>query len=164
MAYQHPIAKVVDVNITKDAVTIELFVNKLLSPPLYPAGLYLPDNPKHEVLVLHRLMKEEGLKLTYESYGEFLELPINGESYIFSKWWSAEELKLVQNTALFWTREAYPDDGTHTHCPLTHEMISAYSGYKEGYKAGTTWITIKAYEQFIQADILRVRHPNDEPL
>ncbi len=158
MTYKEPVAEVVDIARQRDVTTTVLKVlGELPSAPLYPAALYHQSDPSREALQLHKLVGTARNVLTFQSYDVGPTLPSPGQRFIFRCWWSRDALELVLNTDLTWTLQEYPDDGSHSHCPLTYETISAYTGHRDGYRSGDTWITVEAYDRFIRDDVLRIR-------
>ncbi|HEX6122138.1 MAG TPA: hypothetical protein VFY89_03205, partial [Ktedonobacterales bacterium] len=94
----------------------------------------------------------------FETYDHAGPLPEPGRPYIFGAWWTSDALDAVLDRQAVWMRERYPDDGTHEHCLLTWETIAAYDPYqREGYRSEHGWITVAAYETYIEQDLLRLR-------
>ena len=157
-SYREPLAKVLQVHKRHGTVLTLLKVNKVPAPPIAPAALYLSKKPGQKVLELHKLLSQDRENLEFETYDVGSgPLPEKSHTYIFRVWWVPSTLKLVIDKNLRWVRQKYPDDKTHTHCPLTYETISAYQGHREGYRCGNIWITTNAYRRFVRDDVLRLR-------
>ena len=157
MNYKEPTAKVIDVEISGDTVTIQIEVSQLPSPPLAPGGLYLLNMPEQEVIQLHDLQTQNQNVLTYKTYEHKGDLPHVGTEYICRLWWRPDQLEAVADTNRSWIYEEYPDNGDHEHCLLTSETIAAYSEHKGGYRSGKDWITEEAYKLYIVENKLRLR-------
>jgi hypothetical protein len=154
MNYKEPTAKVIDVEISGDTVTIKIEVSELPSPPLAPGGL---NTPEQEVIQLHNLQIQDHNVLTYHTYEHKGDLPQLGTEYIYRLWWRPDQLEAVTDTNRIWIYAEYPDNGNHEHCLLTWETIAAYSEHKGGYHSGKDWITEEAYKTYILEDKLRLR-------
>lgn len=158
-------ARVVDVSTKEDVTVVQIEVQgeaRPLIPPIAPAALYAEDDPAREVYQLHRLLHEEGDRLTFETYRDTsAEAPEVGHRYVFRSWWLEDALELVEDTSLEWTLERYPDNGDHDFCPLTYGDIcgkpDCAACQHEGYRSGNRWITVDAYQRFIRDDVLRLR-------
>ena len=151
-------AMVQEANSACDAatVTIELSRDDYLSYPIAPADLRDPDNSRH-IYHFHQLIQREGRILVFETYHSNFPLPTKGTSFAFCSWWVPQAMDAVRDTSAKWERQAYPDNGKHTHCLLTYKSISAYDVNNEGYQSSYGWITVEAYQEFIANDRLRVR-------
>ena len=157
MNYKEPTAKVIDLDISGDTVTIKIEVSQLPSPPLAPGGLYLLNKPEQEVIQLHNLQTQNQNVLTYTTYEHKGNLPQIGTEYIYRLWWRPDQLEAVTDRNRNWAYEEYPDNGGHEHCLLTWETIAAYSEHNGGYRSGKDWITEEAYKLYIIEDKLRLR-------
>jgi hypothetical protein len=157
MNYKEPTAKVIDVEISGDTVTMKIEVSQLPLPPLAPGGLYLLNMPEQEVIQLHNLQMQDQNILTYRTYEHKGDLPQLGAEYIYRVWWRPDQLEAVTDTKRNWIYAEYPDNGDHDHCLLTWETIAAYSEHKGGYRSGKDWITEEAYKTYILEDRLRLR-------
>jgi ribosomal protein S18 acetylase RimI-like enzyme len=63
----------------------------------------------------------------------------------------------VRDTSVSWTRQNYPYPGEHAHCLLTWQTIADYAEHKEGYFSEHGWITVDAYEKYIENDRCLIR-------
>lgn len=156
-----PPAKLVAVE-TRDGVTrvvlTILDMDYLPGPPLAPGELRDPDDQYRVVLPLHKLVKQTGSTLVFETYNHAGPLPKPGQQFSFGSLWEPTALDAVLDRQAVWVRERYPDDGTHEHCLLTWETLAAYGPYqREGYRSEHGWITVAAYETYIEQDLLRLR-------
>jgi hypothetical protein len=143
--------------VTRVVLTI-LDMDYLPGPPLAPGGLWDPDDENRAVLPLHKLVEQSDSTLVFETYDHAGPLPEPGRQYIFGSWWTSDALDAVLDRQAVWVRERYPDNGTHEHCLLTWETIAAYGPYqREGYHSEHGWITVAAYETYIEKDLLRLR-------
>lgn len=156
--YNLPTAELLSVFVSKDNVTIAITISRqeYLSYPIAPASLIEPNT--RSFFPLHQLVKREGPRLVFETYKLDLPHPLAGAIYEFCSWWIPDAMDAVRDTSAKWERLIYPDNGCHDHCLLTWSTISAYEGHKEGYYNSLYgWITIEAYRDFIERDILRIR-------
>jgi hypothetical protein len=143
--------------VTRVVLTV-LKMEYLPGPPLAPGGLWDPDDESRAVLQLHKLVEQSNSTLVFETYDHAGPLPEPGRHYIFGSWWTSDALDAVLDRQAVWVRERYPDDGAHEHCLLTWETIAAYGPYqREGYRSEHGWITMAAYETYIEKDLLRLR-------
>jgi hypothetical protein len=128
------------------------------TPPWAPAALYDLATERHEIFQLHKILYSFEESSRFITFGSSLPIDsIIGQKFAYRPWWSAEAWDLVTNSSLTWHRKSYPDNGSHTHCPITWQAISADKEPREGYKCGNVWITIEAYENFIRDDIYKCR-------
>ena len=129
------------------------------APPFAPAALYDTQTERVEAVQLHKLVCSSEESFTFHTFPpQHVSSAIIGGTFVYRPWWTPEQLEIVLDTSLPWSRERYPDDGSHTHCMLTWEAISAYAEPTEGYRCGRhTWITVDAYEKFIRGDLYRCR-------
>ena len=155
--YQDAVGEIVDIARQGDLTRTVLEVDRVEGGSLWPSNLFDRAEPSRNVLELHKLLQRQGEILTYESYDLDSPLPAKGGQYIFRSMWTPDVLDIVLNTELAWKRELYPDNGSHDHCPLTWKTICSYTGEREGYRSGSIWISVDAYERYIRNDILRVR-------
>jgi hypothetical protein len=141
-----------------DVVTVLFGSLNPYTPPLVPAALYDVATERREIFQLHKILYSSEESSRFITFGSSLPVEsIIGNKFVYRPWWSAEAWDLVTNPSLTWHRESYPDNGNHTHCPITWQAISAYKEPREGYKCGKVWITIEAYEKFIRDDIYNCR-------
>ena len=164
MAYEEPVVEVLGAERSGDTTTIRVrFVSgKVPADPLAPASLVSqPGHPPLEI-PLHQLVdRGDGEVLHFESYGVAAPLPSLRERWLFRSWWMPQDLDLVMDTALAWQQETYRRTGDHEHCPLTWETIGPGDvGY---HSSRGNWISVRAYEQYIRNDILRVRPTKGNP-
>jgi hypothetical protein len=146
--------------VTRVVLTI-LQMEYLPSPPLAPGGLWDPADENRAgnmVLELHKLVDQSDSTLVFETYEHAGPLPEPGRRYIFGSWWTPMQLDAVLDRQAGWVRERSPDGDDHEHCLLTWETIAADGPYqREGYHSDHGWITVAAYETYIEQDLLRLR-------
>jgi hypothetical protein len=154
--FRDPIATVLEVANQGDVLRISVQIAGRLHPPLFPASLLVREG--EEAVRLDRLISQtsDGT-FSFESYGETETAVIPGQTFVFRPWWTPDALALVEDTTRRWVRERYPNNGSHEHCPLTWETIAANEGDGTGYRSGTDWISVTAYEQYVRDDKLHVR-------
>jgi hypothetical protein len=158
MSYQEPIATVLSITQSDDAIQIQLKLSILPIPPIAPASLHDFIQPHSLLIEIHKLVRQGENNCTFETYATPQGLPRVGQQYLFRSWWTFEQLSSVKDTSRIWVRELYPDNGGHEHCLLTWEYIAAYADHKEGYHSGRDWITVGAYQTYIENDLLRIRN------
>src|SRR5262249_42486468 len=124
--------------------------------PIAPASITKAESSA-PIFIFHQLVARSGAELTFETYDSEYPLPTVGAIYDFCSNFSLEHMDAARDTKAIWRRSVYPDDGSHAHCVLTWETISAYSGQQEGYQSEHGWITVEAYHKFIEQDRYRLR-------
>jgi hypothetical protein len=157
MMYNEPTASILSILRLGEVTQVVLHLPVAPDLPLAPASLHDIHEPHDLLIELHKVAKQAGDQITFETYTAPDTLPTVGQPYIFRAWWMPEQLAAVIDTSRVWVREAYPDNGDHDHCWLTWETIAAYADHKEGYRSGCEWITVAAYNKYIRDDFLRVR-------
>jgi hypothetical protein len=157
VTFQEPIAEILSASQFGEIATVVLHATCSPSPPIVPAGLYERTDPSKEIFQLHKLIGQDGNRLTFETYAPSHRLPPAGMQLILRSWWLPEALEAVVDYEAEWTLKTYPDDGDHNHCLLTGATISAHSDHSQGYHSKYGWITLEAYQKYIQQDSLRLR-------
>jgi hypothetical protein len=109
------------------------------------------------VFPLHQLIERTGMRLTFETYDAAEPLPAAGSTFTFCSWWIPSTMEAALDLAAVWALEDYPDNGDHEHCLFTGETIASYSDYTRGYHSSHGWVTVEAYQEFIEGDSLRIR-------
>jgi len=156
--YSLPTVKVLEAVMVNETATVTLKVSQehYLGYPIASADLRQTD-PHLLVFPFHQLVGREGPRLVFETYQSELMIPVGGSTHFFCSWWTPQAMDAVRDKSAQWELLAYPDNGDHNHCLLTWETISAYTSEREGYHSRHGWITLKAYHDFIEQDLLRVR-------
>jgi hypothetical protein len=157
-SYQLPVAKILSAEFAEQVATVvvEIYRPDYLSYPVAPADLRNIDTQR-SVFPFHQLVGHKEHELTFETYETPYTLPKVGGRYEFCSWWTPEAMDALRDLTAEWKPLAYPDNHDHDHCLFTYETISNYKGEKQGYSSDHGWITIQAYREFIEQDILRVR-------
>jgi hypothetical protein len=132
-------------------------LNEVPGPPLVPAALWDLTEPRVEVMQLHQVQEIQGDVLTVVTFEFSQTLPEVGREYAYQQWWNPDAMDAVTDVRREWELKVYPDNGSHEHCLLTFETISAYQGQKRGYESNGDWIVPEAYEKYIRDDFLRLR-------
>ena len=155
-SYRLPRAKVLALLIDSDITTcvIEVSREDYLSYPIAPCNL---QNDAGYIFLFHQLVARDGTKLTLETYQVDQPLPNVGDEYEFLSNWIPNAMDAVLDMEAKWVHKIYPNNGDHNHCLLTYVTISAHSEHKEGYCSEHGWVTVDAYQKFIEKDQLRVR-------
>jgi hypothetical protein len=129
-------------------------------PAFAPAGLYDLETERVEAAQLHKFVSANPAeeRAVFRTFAPHCPSPrlANGR-YVYRPWWTPDQFALVLDLERIWSRERYPDDGSHEHCFLSWESIASYADNKEGYRSGGLWITVDAYEKYIRDDIFRCR-------
>lgn len=157
--YRLPTASVLAADLSADVAQVMIVISDLsyLNYPIAPADLRLSD-PYRSAFLFHQLVGRKGAQLVFETYKPEYPLPRVGETYEFCSWWIPCAMDAVRDISAAWQRLPYPNDGDHDHCLLSYETLAAYGEYKkEGYTSEHGWITVEAYQEFIEQDRLRIR-------
>ena len=158
--YHLPTATVVEATQRGDVATVTLQFEaeqqNYLRYPIAPADLRYELTHRLR-FPLHQLVMRDGLRLVFETYAPPLPLPTSGGAFTFCSWFAPEALNAVRDVSARWELLDYPDNGHHDHCLLTWETISAYTGDHQGYRSHHGWITVAAYEEYIERDVLHIR-------
>ena len=157
MTYVEPKAEILEATQNSGVARIVARFDRMDSGPVAPAGLYVDPKSGNERFQLHKLISQDQMIFTFETYDSSHTLPKPGEVYSYRGWWLPEAMEAVLDIKAQWTREKYPDNGNHEHCLLTWETIAAYAENNEGYHSRHGWITVNAYNRFIRDDIYRLR-------
>jgi hypothetical protein len=155
--YVEPIAKIIQSCQSGEISFVVLELDKCVSEPLAPAGLYSTSNISEERFQLHKFIQKEKNQYHFETYQSAMSLPSPGGIYWFRAWWDRETVKAALDITIVWNREYYPDNGDHDHCLFTWERIAAHSENRIGYHSRYGWITVEAYNKIIRDDIYRLR-------
>jgi len=126
--------------------------------PLAPAGFYDVQTERVERFQLHKVLHHATNHLVFKTFGSSLpSRPITTQTFVFRPWWTDEAWELVTTTSLVWQRLKYPANGSHEHCAITWEAIGCGEQNTEGYRTGSTWVTVQAYEKFVRDDAFHCR-------
>ena len=158
MKYREPKGKIVGVSEEGGTSRLTIEFDRMDSGPVAPAGLYTDPSSGEERFQLHRVAQREGLVYTFETFHRPQPLPREGEVFFYRGWWLQEAMDAALDMSANWVRKNYPDNGDHAHCLFTWETIASYADCSEGYfseKYG--WITVEAYNKFINGDIYHLR-------
>jgi hypothetical protein len=158
--YRLPVVRVDDAVQREAVATVSIEFDpageRYLSCPIAPADLRFAE-PFQVVFPLHQLIDRDGSRLVFETYEPQLSLPTRGESFTFCSWFLPEALNAVRDELVHWDLLDYPDDGDHDHCLLTSTTIAAYADQKRGYHSSYGWVTVAAWQEYVERDVLRVR-------
>jgi hypothetical protein len=159
--YQLPVVRVGDAVQREAVATVSIEFDpsreSYLGYPIAPGDLRFAE-PFQLVFPLHQLIDRDGLRLVFETYEPQLPLPTPGESFTFCSWFLPAALNALRDRSVHWDLRDYPDNGDHDHCLLTSATLAAYADYqKRGYHSSYGWVTVAAYQEYIERDVLRVR-------
>jgi hypothetical protein len=157
MAYVEPKVEILEVSQNRDVTRIVARFDKAVSDPVAPSGLYINPKSGSERFQLHKLISQDELVFTFETYHSAHPLPMMGDMYSYRGWWLPKAIEAVLDEEAQWQREQYPNNGNHDHCLLTWETIASYSQTSEGYHSEHGWITVDAYNKFIRDDIYHLK-------
>lgn len=143
-------------------LTLQVLNGKdVLGPPFAPASLAKADGsayPDNLIYELHKCIGQSDQQLIYETYEATNPLPAEALVCILRQWWAADQLEAAADTKANWVYEVYPANGSHEHCLLSWETITAYGDFlHDGYHSEHGWITVEAYRKYIEQDRLRLR-------
>jgi hypothetical protein len=128
--------------------------------PFAPAGLYDLGTERIEVAQLHKIVARDAERQT-ASFRTFAPHRVSGalvgQEFVYRPWWTPDQLDVVVDISRKWVLEQYPDDGTHAHCQLTWEAISGYASPSIGYRCGSMWLIVDAYEKIVRDDCYQCR-------
>ena len=155
--YQLPSAEVLHAGNIGDVatVTVEISREDYLGYPIAPADLWR-RHTHDSVWHFHQLVARQGARLVFETYATQCELPGIGSIFDFSSWWLPDAMDAVRDTSAAWELTTAPDDSCNR-CLLTYETIAVGFEHGHAYRSQYGWITVDAYNQFIDRDVLRVR-------
>jgi len=109
MAYEHPIAKVINTCQDGDTIQTTIQLNRTTGLPIAPALIYSNDEPKQLLLELHRLIAREDDKFVFETYDENVS-PLNiNSTYIYIPLWSKDQLEIAQSSSERWHKEQFKE-------------------------------------------------------
>ena len=137
-------------------VSVRLADTSYLGRPIAPADLRETE-PYRLVFPFHQLVAREGCVLVFETYAAVEALPVVGSSHSFGSWLSRAAFDALLDLSAVWSLADYPDDGDHDHCLFSWEAISSYGDHPRAYHSDHGWVTIAAYREYIEDDILRIR-------
>jgi ribosomal protein S18 acetylase RimI-like enzyme len=156
--YQPRIATVLSVAVADDVATVEIEISRedYLDYPIAPACLW--NSKTREVFFpFDQLVRHENHRLRFETYRSEHLAPKVGDVAEFCSSWNHWAMDAVRDISADWERKNYPYDGEHDHCILTCQAIANYSEHKEGYVSEHGWVTVEAYQKYIENDQSRIR-------
>jgi hypothetical protein len=149
-------ATVLAVEPLPDRTRVTITLDRPCHPPIWPALLL--EGLDRVICQFDRLVSEApDLRFVFDAFVAPGTTLASGGRYIFRGLFTADALELVTDTSREWIREPYPDNGDHDHCALTWARIAADEGDGCGYRSGSDWISVEAFELYIKGDRLRVR-------
>lgn len=149
------------VSIIYTTVKIELYddTRVVLSYPRAPASLILREDGKIIWRFdFHKAIKTSVQELTFETYTEFNDLPVLGHKYIFQRWWTPDQLDIVQSNTFDWERKIFAPPHLkwdHEHCIICWKRFSEYEDEQHfGYvrfnvQNQEDWLCEKCYNEYI---------------
>src|SRR3954447_6933853 len=157
-SYQPPVATVVSVAVKEDLAIIEIEISRddYLRYPIAPACLW-NSATREEFFSFDQLVRCDNQRLQFETYLPDRLAPSVGKVGELCSLWSHWAMDAVRDTSVSWTRQNYPYPGEHAHCLLTWQTIADYVEHKEGYSSEHGWITVDAYEKYIENDRCLIR-------
>jgi hypothetical protein len=155
--YRLPSAEIVHAAKAGDVATVTIDISRAdyLSYPIAPADLRQPQT-NNSVWQFHQLVDRKGGWLVFETYRTQLQLPQVGSIFDFCSWWLPEAMDAVRDTSVIWEMATSQDDSCNR-CLLTYETIAVGFDHGKAYRSKFGWITVDAYREFIERDVLRVR-------
>jgi hypothetical protein len=139
-------------------ITVDL--ERQPSRPLAPASLCRDDNPGVTLAVLHRLVRLDGLRASFETAVERPPEVADGDVVVFRSWWTSDQLTVARGVSRAWRRTElnpgasilhYPDGSLqvipdHAHCRLCWKTLDEdMCGYVDGHD----WLCEGCYHKFI---------------
>jgi hypothetical protein len=158
MLHVEPKGKILNVSENDGVSRLVVEFDRMDIGPVAPAGLYVDPKSGNEKFQLHRVVDNEGLVFTFETFNRTHPLPRVGEVFSYRGWWIPAAMEAALDVGVKWEKKKYPDNGNHDHCLFSWETIASYAECNEGYfseKYG--WITCDSYEKFIEGDIYHLR-------
>lgn len=122
-----PLVKVRSVRSARGVVRTKI---RVLSSPEYftssvsPATIMRGEEPGSESFELHRLISRFWRYMVFETYGDALPLAQPGETYIFTSWWTDDQLEIAQGGVEGWEqREFVPSDAVRFPAQQLRELV-----------------------------------------
>lgn len=176
MSYE-PKGVIVGVSERENVTRVVIEFDRMDPGPVAPAGLYIDPRTANEQFQLHRIVGSNGpvytveqfklqrvgannrLVYTAETFNSTHPSPKVGDVFSYRGWWSTEAYEAALDQKAKWSRQKYPDDGSHEHCLFYGGTIASYTENSEGYynEEYYGWITCDSYEQFILGDVYHLR-------
>jgi hypothetical protein len=126
--------------------------------PVAPGALYDQPGSSDAQFLVHKLVKQDGLLHTFETFEEGSKPPPVGQQFYYRGWWVRAAMRAALDASTHWERKVYPDNGSHDHCLFSWEAIGAGESHNMAYFSEVHgWITEQAYEDFIVRDIYHLR-------
>ncbi len=157
-----PTVEILSTTLLEDGRRTVCRFNQPYGEPVAPGGLYEDPMSGHEVFAMHKVVARDGNQLTFESYGPHaVPAPLPGSVFFYRGWWVKAAMAAALDTAASWKHSDYPKDGSHEHCLFTWVTIASYAPARSAYFSEPHgWITEKAYREFIEEDVYRLRGPH----
>ncbi|HYE94655.1 MAG TPA: hypothetical protein VD962_00470 [Rubricoccaceae bacterium] len=154
MRYEPPLAKVIRIERDGDVVVTVIEQKRPPPDPLAPGALYERENSTAEVFQLHKLIRRDGERLTFETYDTSGTLPEPGEEFEFRPWWLSHAMEALLDPEAGWERAQFTGDDDDDLCLFTWEKMIEHP---DGYHSKYGWVTADAYNAYIRDDKLRMR-------
>ena len=152
-------AKLIEQTRTGDSIMTELSFDRNPRAGVAPAFLYeLDREPGRASVCILEWLVSAGETYQFETRGAPPADLIVGKAYGFQSIWTPLAFDIVADLGARWEERAYPRDGDHDHCPLSHQKLSADGPLTVGYwSPDYGWISRSAYRDEIVGDRYGVR-------
>ena len=161
MGYVEPKGAIVSVSEQENVTRVMVEFDRMDIGPVAPAGLYVDPKTGNEQFQLHRVVSNNGLVYTFDTFRSTHPSPKVGDVFSYRGWWLPEAMEAALDQNEKWMKKKYPDNGNHDHCLFTWDTIASYAENSEGYfseKYG--WITSESFEKYIHGDVYHLRDKN----
>ena len=164
MRYLEPVTIKIKARGDARSVVSEIEFDRMDQGPVAPAGLYVKQNgrPENLALELHRILQNDGLCYTFETFGFEGALPNDNVELYYRGWWLEEAMDAIFDEDNKWKLQNYPDDGSDSQCLFSWNTICSYCTYSRGWHSKYGWITEKAYLDHIEQDVYGLREYVEE--
>ncbi len=107
--YQEPVAIVLAVEEMGDTLSVTLSIDGVIHPPLVPSSLHPVTGSDQVLIELHRVVDQADSIIIFHSYSRGVDAPrpTIGETYVFRRWWSPDQLALAQDINRSWKRQTF---------------------------------------------------------
>ena len=103
MGLKQTIVRIVECQRTGGCLRTSVIYDRLPSSPIAPASLHERNEAQSLAQDLHRLVRRTRERLTFETYGDVVPLPVGGSFYLFT-WWTLGQLEIVQDGRRVWRK------------------------------------------------------------
>ena len=107
MTYQQPVAEIIRCHKQGEVLQTVLSLSHLPASPIAPASLYERHQNGAKVLELHKVVRRTGNRITFQTYDDQVKPLKPGRVYVFTSWWSLDQLQLVQDSSRRWKKEKF---------------------------------------------------------